>query len=846
MVSQKGLEIPPNFLEEEIRDGFYIPSAIKQAWGAQLEVLYEIDHICKKYNIPYFADWGTLLGAVRHGGFIPWDDDLDITMKRKDYEYFMKVADAELPEGFATINYARHPDFWMFLGRVVNTRKACFEKEHLRKFHGFPYIAGVDIFVLDYVSPDAEKEELRVKKARYVIAAADEIAEGKIQGKEIEETLQNVEKFCQVKLERTEDMHQLRVQLYRLAEELFAAFPEEECKELTRMMPNGLYGGGFQLPKEYYDDAIYLPFEHISIPVPIAYDEMLRRRYGDYMKLVRDAGGHDYPFFKIQKEHLQEVLDFKIPGYYFSQKELEAIPSAEQPSLKELVTECRTELENLQKQLEGYIKTISAIRQLSDVQVDEVSVLNSEIQPLEEIEVEKYPDCQNILQILADSQQLAIDLGNLIGECKGEDHITIKYLEEYCELLYMVYQQVSAVAELENSAVGIQQLSEAVKQISQSIETDVLQRKEVVFLPYKAAHWEAIESVYQAAMEDAKCDVYVIPIPYFYKDYDGALKNMQYEAELFPEDVKIIKYDAFDFALHRPDMIFIQNPCDSYDEVLSVHPFFYSTNLKQYTEKLIYIPWFMLEEFTKENHREYSNMQYYCTRPGVLHSDTTIVQSEQMRELYIEKLTEFAGKETRAIWEKKILGLGSPLADSQILSTSLILADNQSTDTNSILTDRQNLNTGSIQIDHQIERRKRVAAIPELWLKLIRNNKSGKNKKIILYYIGVSSFIQYGEQAITKMYQVFETFQEYQEEVVMLWHPHTLIKPTLEKKNPKLYEKYCELERQYIADGWGIYDNSTDEKLAVAVCDAYYGDASTLGHHCREQGKPVMVQECRI
>ena len=83
--------VPDNFLEGEIRNSFYVESMMKKVWAAQLEVLHEIDRICKKHNITYFADWGTLLGAVRHKGFIPWDDDMDITMKRQDYIKFARA-----------------------------------------------------------------------------------------------------------------------------------------------------------------------------------------------------------------------------------------------------------------------------------------------------------------------------------------------------------------------------------------------------------------------------------------------------------------------------------------------------------------------------------------------------------------------------------------------------------------------------------------------------------------------------------------------------------------------------------------------------------------------------------
>lgn len=115
------------FFEDEVRDGFFVPAEIKHAWAAELEVLSEVDRICKKYNINYYADWGTLLATVRHEGFIPWDDDLDIVMKREDYKKFLEVAPDELPLGYSVYNYSNHDDFWLFLARVVGKQRICFK-----------------------------------------------------------------------------------------------------------------------------------------------------------------------------------------------------------------------------------------------------------------------------------------------------------------------------------------------------------------------------------------------------------------------------------------------------------------------------------------------------------------------------------------------------------------------------------------------------------------------------------------------------------------------------------------------------------------------------------------------
>ena len=166
--------------------------------------------VAKKYDIPYFADWGSLLGAVRHGGFIPWDDDMDISMKRADYNRFMEVARQELPEGFEVYNYRENEDYWNFVTRVVVKRRICFEEEHLTKFHGFPYIVGVDIFLLDYVCRDEEREQQRVTICNYILAIADGMADGKITGAAAEEGLRKIEGICGIQIDRNQSMNQLR------------------------------------------------------------------------------------------------------------------------------------------------------------------------------------------------------------------------------------------------------------------------------------------------------------------------------------------------------------------------------------------------------------------------------------------------------------------------------------------------------------------------------------------------------------------------------------------------------------------------------------------------------------
>ena len=122
------MHIDKSFFEDEVRDGFYVTSDMKHAWAAQLEVLKDVDELCRRYNIQYFAEWGTMLGAVRHHGFIPWDDDMDICMKRQDYNRFLRIAEKEMPDGYQLFNISSDKDNDNMLTRIINSREIRFDK----------------------------------------------------------------------------------------------------------------------------------------------------------------------------------------------------------------------------------------------------------------------------------------------------------------------------------------------------------------------------------------------------------------------------------------------------------------------------------------------------------------------------------------------------------------------------------------------------------------------------------------------------------------------------------------------------------------------------------------------
>lgn len=426
---------------------------------------------------------------------------------------------------------------------------------------------------------------------------------------------------------------------------------------------------------------------------------------------------------------------------------------------------------------------------------------------------------QPVLALMEDCQNAVITIGNQIEKTEGTECVTIRLLEKYCELIYQLFETliciVSEQMNINEQAIDknvnetVQALDELLEQISDSIKNEITVQKEAVFLPYKASMWDSLESVWKAADEDPNCDAYVIPIPYFDRISEGGFGEMHYEGDLYPKYVPVADYKEFDFEEHRPDMIYIHNPYDEYNLVTSVHPDFYSSKLKSYTENLIYIPYFVLGEVDPENEEAVENMAHFCKTPAVLNADKVIVQSEQMKQVYVKVLTEWMGEDTRQKWEEKILGLGSP------------------------------------KLDKVANTKKEDLEIPKEWLKVIKKS-DGSWKKVIFYNTSLSAFLKNSDTYFDKVEDVLQIFKENKDDIALLWRPHPLFMQTLESMRAELKERYIQIVQKYKMEQWGIYDKSVELDRAIAVSDAYYGDASSVVQLCQEVGMPILIQSSDV
>ncbi len=626
------MEFTESFFEDEVREGFFVPGMMKRAWAAQLEVYEAVMDVCRRNGITCYAEWGTLLGAVRHGGMIPWDDDMDLCMKRKDYEKFLKIAENELPEGYWIMNYRTH-DTDNMVTKIINYPISLIQEKDLPKHHGYPYLSSIDLFALDYLPPDRAGKDAIWELTNLVAELNCHIDKNDMEGEEIDYALRGFEKICGITIDPEKPMKR---QLVRALENVAARFDERTSKELTAI--SYYYKNReYRFPKSYYREAVEMPFENTTVFVPAQYDRLLRLKYGDYRKPVRACDSHAYPAYKGVHDTIRDQMKIEPFQYHYSGQEADKIHAERKPGV------------SLKEQAQAFLPLFCEAHEEVKKKAENA-------------------DGQSAAAILGECQETAIQLGGMIDERLGEGNAVVGILEQYCEFVFKFYTVLTGEENCFQTGV-ISEFCEELAlwdgKLADAMEQHLHEKKEIVFIPYKTAYWNGMEKAWRAAMDDEDANVYVIPAPYYYKDDYGKVKSDEphYETD-YPEGVTITSYEEYNFEVHHPDIIVTQYPYDEYNYALTIHPFFYSSNLVKYTDELIFIPPFAMDEIKPEDERGRVTLRYLCNTPGVVHADKVVVQSEQMKEVYVELLTEFAGEDTKQMWEKKIHGAKSSLYES--------------------------------------------------------------------------------------------------------------------------------------------------------------------------------------
>lgn len=244
---------------------------LKTVQNILLSFLLEIDRICKKHNIKYFLGGGTLLGAVRHQGFIPWDDDADIMMLREDYDKFLEIAPNELSKGLTLQTYKTdkncHYEFAKI--RLENTMFATvFSREHKNMNNGISF----DIFCHDKTANSKLGRKIHLQATLFFRA----MVFNKWNKRKVDNGNKAVSAICNV----LKNIFPVSFSQWMLNRTFSFFKNKKNAKYLYDGMGRNVYNGAF--PAYYLDEVIYMDFEGCKLPVPKEYDKYLTFLYGDY------------------------------------------------------------------------------------------------------------------------------------------------------------------------------------------------------------------------------------------------------------------------------------------------------------------------------------------------------------------------------------------------------------------------------------------------------------------------------------------------------------------------------------------------------------------------------------
>lgn len=293
------LKIPDGYLKEESKDGFLVTRKRKEIWAVEMDLVSEVLRVCRKYGLHIFADGGTALGAIRHSGFIPWDDDIDLTMFRADYNKLCKVAPAEFKEPYYFQTEYTDPGSLRGHAQLRNSNTTGILRSEAGKGYAFNQGIFIDIFPLDYVPENKEQRAQFFAKIKKKREKAFKYARVTSRYNRQEKSLKGlVKRLVHKVLSRAGNQNPY----YQDFEDFIQRYNDRPTKKVAKLFFKETTDN-FIWDAEWFSGIKEVPFEFITLPIPEGYEKMLTAFFGDWRTPVRSSSYHGDVIFDTEKSY---------------------------------------------------------------------------------------------------------------------------------------------------------------------------------------------------------------------------------------------------------------------------------------------------------------------------------------------------------------------------------------------------------------------------------------------------------------------------------------------------------------------------------------------------------------
>lgn len=288
-------------LEEETRNDYVIKKEMKKIWSVELDIFNKILKICKKYNLKIFADSGTLLGAIRHEGFIPWDDDIDLAMLREDYNKLIEVASIEFDEDYFFQTEQTDPGSHRCHIQIRKSGTTGILYREKDKKYSFNQGIFVDIFPLDALPNNLKKRKKFVEKVYKKKKNSERFNFLTICYREETGFKGKIKKILHILLNGFAKKY--RNIFYKSFEKYIQTYnTKENADYIANLAFNPLRKKGIY-KKEYYNDLIMKKFENTKMPVPVGYEEVLNSMFGEWKIPKQASTSHGEVLYDTEKSY---------------------------------------------------------------------------------------------------------------------------------------------------------------------------------------------------------------------------------------------------------------------------------------------------------------------------------------------------------------------------------------------------------------------------------------------------------------------------------------------------------------------------------------------------------------